>query len=197
VSIESREELLEETAVLVARARDGDRAAWSALTDRFTHQLWSVARGMRLGHADAADAVQTTWLRLVESLDRIRQPEHLHGWLLTTLRRECLAILRRNAREHPGLTAGDEDPADLADAPGDHLVRAERDAALWRAFGTLRPACQSLLRLLTADPPPTYADASRALEMPIGSLGPIRKRCLDNLRKALVGAGAPTHPEER
>jgi len=176
-----------DAATLVARARAGDTGAWSALTDRYTRLLWSVARGMRLNHADAGDAVQTTWLRLVERLDGIRQPEHVSAWLMTTVRRECLALLRRNAREYPGLVRREEDLVDPGDAPGELLLREERDADLWCAFATLRPACQSLLRMLTADPPLSYADASRVLDMPMGSVGPIRKRCLESLRKALTG----------
>src|SRR3982751_6789358 len=107
MGIDIREDLLRgamgspeevDTATVVALARAGDQEAWTALTDRFNHLLWTVARGMRLSHADAADAVQTTWLRLVENLDRVHRPEHLKSWLVTTLRRECLAVLRRGRR---------------------------------------------------------------------------------------------------
>lgn len=95
-------------AELVARSRHGDASAWRSLTDRYTNLLWSVARSMRMSDADAADAVQTTWLRLVESLADIREPERLGSWLATTVRRECLDIRRRSAR----LRFGDpEDPA--------------------------------------------------------------------------------------
>ena len=61
-------------AVLQAAA-NGDRQAWNALVAQYNGLVWSVARAHRLGDADAADVVQTTWLRLVEQLDRIRNPE--------------------------------------------------------------------------------------------------------------------------
>ena len=83
---------------MVVRIRAGDQQAWPTLTDRYTNLLWSVARGMRLSRSDAADAVQTTWLRLVEKRDSAREPEYLGRWLVTTVRRECLATLRRGAR---------------------------------------------------------------------------------------------------
>src|SRR5215813_11522574 len=86
-----------DTRVLVARVRAGDQQAWVLLSDRYTNLLWSVARSMGLSLADAADAVQTTWLRLVERLDTIREPEHLGSWLVTTLRRESMVMLRRSA----------------------------------------------------------------------------------------------------
>jgi RNA polymerase sigma factor (sigma-70 family) len=176
-----------DTVALVARVRDGDRAAWVALTDRYTPLLWSVARSMRLPTEDAADAVQTTWLRLVERLDTVREPERLGSWLATAVRRECLALLRRRTR----VVVQDDwdDQPDTAEPLDDALLRSERDSALWHAFSTLHPRCQRLLRVLMADPPPSYTDVAAALAMPIGSIGPTRRRCLGALRGTLVGGG--------
>jgi RNA polymerase sigma factor (sigma-70 family) len=183
---------------LVERARRGDQDAWDALTTRFTNLLWSIARGMRLGEVDAADAVQTTWLRLVEQLDAVREPEHLAGWLAITVRRECLNLLRRGRRTLP---LGDDDlfaaADDLTPAPDEALLLAERDAALWRGFARLTPRCQLLLRVLMADPPPTYEVVSAALGMRVGSIGPTRQRCLAHLRKlvaVVVGPDGGAHP---
>ena len=84
---------------LVNRAAGGEQDAWDSLVDRFENLLWSVGRAHRLNTADAADVVQTTWLRLLENLGRIDDPERLAGWLVTTGRRECLRTLRRAGRE--------------------------------------------------------------------------------------------------
>lgn len=172
---------------LVDLVRKGDREAWVALTDRYTALLWSLARSMRLSHADAADAVQTTWLRLVESIHTLRDPERIGGWLATTMRRECLAVLRRGARVQAS-TDWDELPA-AGDPMDEGLIRDERRAALWKAFNALRPTCQRLLRVLMADPPPSYADVAAALDIPVGSIGPTRQRCLATLRRMLSGSG--------
>jgi RNA polymerase sigma factor (sigma-70 family) len=178
---------------LITRIRDGDRLAWTRLTDRYTNLLWSVARGMGLNTADSADAVQTTWLRLVERIDSVRQPEYLGSWLATTMRRECLAALRRGARERVSTLDGWEAVADGGAELDEALLRQERDAALWLAFGKLRLACKRLLRVLMADPAPSYAEVSKALDMPIGSIGPSRRRCLSQLRDImLAGSGAMT-----
>jgi len=180
-----------DTAGLVARVRGGDQEAWTVLTDAYTGMLWSVARGMRLSDADAADAVQTTWLRLVERLDSVREPERLGTWLATTMRRECLAILRRAARTRPSSLDGWENISDTGAALGEALLREERDAAVWRAFRTLTPRCQQLLRILMADPPPRYAEVAAALEIPVGTIGPTRQRCLNALRKVLPSEVGP------
>jgi RNA polymerase sigma factor (sigma-70 family) len=170
-------------ASLAAAAR-GDQSAWDALVRQFSGLLWSIARAYRLSDADAADAVQCTWIKLVEHLDRITEPERLAGWLSTTARHECLQLLRRSGR----LPQPAEEIADSPDPtpPVDHdLLVGERNAALWRVFEELPDRCRRLLRVLMASPPPAYADVALALDMPVGSIGPIRQRCLGRL-KALV-----------
>jgi RNA polymerase sigma factor (sigma-70 family) len=184
-------------AVLLVRAVDGDQNAWNEIVDRFTNLLWSVGRAHRLDSADITDVIQTTWLRLLENLDAIRDPERLAGWLATTARRECLRVLRRSGRES---VAWDDDAAtDLADdvaAPVDQLLLIEeRDAALWQCFIGLPARCQQLLRVLMAVEPPSYAEIAAVFGVPIGSIGPTRMRCLQRLRDLACEAGYPFHPD--
>lgn len=177
---------------LVAGVRSDDPAAWAALTDRYTNLLWFIARGMRLNQEDAADAIQTTWLRLVERIDTVRQPESIGSWLATTMRRECLAALRRRSKVVVSETW--EDFADDADPLDDSLLQREQDSALWRAFRSLKPRCQTLLRVLLADPPPSYTEVAAALDMPLGSVGPTRQRCLTSLREIMAAGSYPFDP---
>ena len=173
---------------LVAAAAAGDTAAWEEIVDRFSSLVWATARAHRLSRDDAADVAQTTWLRLVEHLDRIRDPERLGAWLATTARHESLRVIRRGGRER----ASDE--PDLFEVPGDdeiddHLLSRERDAAVWRAFAKLSDRCKALLRLLVSEQEPSYDEISGALGMPIGSIGPTRQRCLGRLQRNLELAG--------
>ena len=173
-----------------ARRARGTRLAWDALVDRFGALVWSVARAHRLSAVDAADVSQTTWLRLVERLGAIQQPERLGAWLATTARRECLAVIRRRSRQ---VLVDDE--SELVDAaldepaPDGPLLRAEEHLALAAAFGRLAERCQRLLRLLMVDPPPPYEDVAAALGMPMGSVGPTRARCLQRLKRELKTSG--------
>jgi RNA polymerase sigma factor (sigma-70 family) len=178
------------TGALLAQAAAGDERAWNALVAQHTRLLWSVARSYRLDQADAADVVQTTWLRLLEHLSRIEDPTRLVGWLVTTARRECLRVLRRSGRER---LIVDEDAAlDLPDDDAEpveaQLITNERNATLWRAFRRLPERCQRLLRIAVAMPQ-AYDEVSAALNMPVGSIGPTRARCLVQLRKLLDGSG--------
>jgi RNA polymerase sigma factor (sigma-70 family) len=178
------------TAVLLAQAADGDQRAWDALVEQHSRLLWAVARSYRLDQADAADVVQTAWLRLVEHLHRIEDPARLVGWLVTTTRRECLRVLRRSGRER--LVATEEGALDVVDETAEpldtRLINDERNAELWQAFGRLPERCQRLLRIAVAMPK-AYDEVSAALDMPVGSIGPTRARCLARLRTLLGGTG--------
>ncbi len=68
-------------------------------------------------------------------------------------------------------------------------MQRERDALLHRALGRLGDRCRTLLRLLATEPPPAYEEISTILEMPIGSIGPTRGRCLEQLRAELAQLG--------
>ena len=176
---------------LVRAAARGETAAWDELVRRFGGLLWSICRDHRLGAADAADVFQLTWLRLLERLDTLQDPDRVAGWLATTCRRECLAVLRRARRVSPSTEAVElhTEPAGAADAG---LLRADRDAALWDAFARLGERCRRVLTVLVAqaeDGPPSYAEAARQLQMPVGSLGPTRARCLEQLRRLLDDPG--------
>lgn len=167
---------------LVRRAAAGDQRAWNELIDEFAGLVWGIARAFRLSDADAADVSQTTWLRLVENLDRLQDPSRVGAWLATTARRQCIQHLQNTARVIP---RGDDLPEAISGAPepGAELLTGERDQALWAALERLPDRDRRLLRMLMADPAPSYTEISAALDMPIGSIGPTRARALERLRR--------------
>lgn len=173
------------TGDLLARAAAGDQPAWDALVDRYCRLVWSVLGSFMLGAAAREDVYQTVWLRLVEHLDRIKDPERLAGWLATTTRNEALRVQRQQRRvlptEHMPLTV---DPT--ASTPEEQVADAETREIALRGFGQLSESCQQLLRLLTVDPPLDYATVAEMLGRPIGSLGPTRARCLGKLRTLMA-----------
>jgi len=175
---------------IVAQARDGVAAAWEALIGRFGGLVAAIARQCRLSDADVAEVCQTTWLRLVENLDRVEQPERIGAWLATTSRRESLRIATRQVV----VSANDlvyfiaDDKADPLDAG---LLRGEQERAIRMAAEQLSPRCQRLLGLLMGDDELPYKEIAEQLRMPIGSIGPTRGRCLDHLRQILAEMEAP------
>jgi RNA polymerase sigma factor (sigma-70 family) len=180
---------------LSRRARGGDATAWNAIVDRFAGMVWAIARRHRLSDADAADVSQTTWLRLVEHLDRIEHPERIGGWLATTARHEALRVLRLADRQIP---AADDDlvdprPPDVAGVDVG-LLTEERDRELWQLVSSLPVRCQLLLSVLTADAGLSYAEIGQVLDMPTGSIGPTRARCLEHLRRLAASKGIYAPP---
>ena len=174
--------MADDPAALVLAARDGDQAAWNGLVDRYAGLGWAIARAFGLDRTDAADVNQMVWLRLVEQLDRLREPDRVGAWIAAVTRNECRRVLRRSGRELP--TEHDPQQADhRTESPDMPLLREERHAALWDAFDQLPDRCRTLLRLLMAEPRPAYAEIAAALDVPIGYIGPTRQRCLDRLRR--------------
>ena len=178
---------------LVQRAAAGDEAAWRAVVERYSALLWSVVRSHRLSDAEAADAVQATWLKLLEKIGTIKEPERLAGWLRTTARRECLESLRRGGRERPSDPHSPEPHAapvsDLVEGdPEASALRRERVDLVRAAVRDLPAHSQELLALLVASPPVSYEEIGARLGMPVGSIGPTRARLLARLRTTLAAA---------
>jgi RNA polymerase sigma factor (sigma-70 family) len=184
---------------LVTRAAGSDEGAWHELIDRYAPLVWSICVRYQLSGADVEDVGQTVWLGLVEQLssERLRVPAALPGWLATTTQRECLRVLRaRGKYEVIGTGPGDDGLTRAADAAAvdaavieEEVLRAERNALLRAALAELPEADQRLIGLLLRDPPLSYAEIGEILDMPPGSIGPTRQRCLRRLSRSPLLAG--------
>jgi RNA polymerase sigma factor (sigma-70 family) len=175
---------------LVNRAAGGDPAAWEEIVERYGPLVWSICARFQLSNHDREDVGQSVWLLLVEQLGKLREPAALPGWLATTTHRECLRVVtaaRKSERRGTGL----DDALQFVDNTiiDEEILMAERNAALRAAFAELAPKCQRLLAMLTSDPPSSYAEISATLQVPVGSIGPQRARCLERLRKSSALAG--------
>jgi RNA polymerase sigma factor (sigma-70 family) len=168
------------------RAATGDIYAWNRLVDQYSRLIWSITVGFKLGESDAADVVQTTWMRLIEHIDRIEQPARVGSWLASTARNECLRHVAARKRivlvqEDGELDAADQHGPEVDEA----LLASERARDVREAMSHLPPQWRRLMEMLMADPPASYAEISDELGVPIGSIGPTRGRCLAKLRVLL------------
>jgi RNA polymerase sigma factor (sigma-70 family) len=173
-------------AGLVRRAADGDRRAWEGLVDQYARLIWSITAEFKLVESDAADVAQTTWLRLLEHIDRIEYPDRVGSWLAATARNECLRSLAARKR----IVLSDDDVelgSALTHGPDidERLLADERAETVRDALSSLPRRWQRLLEMLMADPPASYAEISDQLGVPVGSIGPTRGRCLAQLRVLL------------
>jgi RNA polymerase sigma factor (sigma-70 family) len=169
------------TSELLRIAAHGDHAAWETIVRRFEPAVAAMISSYRLQEADARDAAQRTWLRMLENHQQIREPEALGGWLKTTARRECLRILAEQRRTDP-----QPETTEYADSGADveRTVIDNEQARYVRNLLTMLPARSfALLNSLFQEDPPAYAQLSAATGIPVGSIGPTRARALRRLRR--------------
>ncbi|HYG93844.1 MAG TPA: sigma-70 family RNA polymerase sigma factor [Nocardioides sp.] len=163
---------------LLRRCRARDAGAWDLLVSRYERLVYTVALRNGLGAEDAADVTQSTFVMLIDSLDRIRDDEKLASWLMTVARRQAWRVrnLSRRSVSLDDAAEGSEDPlADWATV-----------IALHDALATLGGTCRDLLLALYFEPEnPSYAEIAQRFGRSIGGIGPLRGRCLDKLRGIL------------
>lgn len=184
------EGLADQAARAVLAYREGDREPLAALVHVMTPLLWHTVRAQGADAELAHDIVQNTWLTLVRDIESIRDPRATLQWMLVTAKRAAWRSVRRSRAEiirHEQ----DEHVTDWLAAPAEDLpdtvaVRSERDRVLWAHVAELPDRCRRLLGLVALVDRPDYAVVSRALSMPVGSIGPTRGRCLAKLRVALA-----------
>jgi len=171
-----------EITALVRAAAGGDETAWRHLVARYNRLVWAVARRFRLGDEQTADLVQSAWLRLIENIGAIRDPERLPGWLVRTTTRLGIAAVHAAGREER--LAMDGSIADTQEGPEVCTLRLEQRAIVALAISRLPHRDRTLLHLLVVEET-SYDQICRVLAMPRGSIGPNRARALRRLRSEL------------
>jgi len=164
-------------AELLAGCRNGDPDAWDELVSRYERLVFSVALRNGLSREDACDVTQTTFVFLLESLVGLREDEKLASWLMTVSRRQAWRVRRSNDRQ-----------LELAEPTerSNDLDGWERVVAVHQALHETGMPCRELLTYLYFDPTaPSYAEVARRMGRSIGTIGPMRARCLQRLRTAL------------
>ena len=176
-------------AALVKRCLAGDERAWSELIDKYKNLIFSIPIKYGFSREDAADIFQNVCAELVSELTNVREPGALPKWLMQVTSRKCFERLRELKRftDDPPETM----PLATSDAlPEQLLEEIEQDQAVRNALGELAPRCRELIRMLFFETPcRPYAEIARELGLATGSIGFIRGRCLEKMRRRLTDAG--------
>jgi RNA polymerase sigma factor (sigma-70 family) len=159
--------------------------AWRELVRRHTPRMVAVARSFGLDGPACDDLVQTAWLRFLERAGQLRDAGALGPWLCTVVRNEARRLVTRRRTVPVG--DGWDAMVSATDPPDHKVLRTEREHALRVAFARLGEECRRLLALLVSEPPLSYDEIAAAVGRPRGSLGPTRRRCLEQLRRHLPG----------
>lgn len=186
----SRDDAL--TAQLLRDVQARRPGAWQRLVERYERLVLAVPRDIGMSEADCDEVFQATWMALFEQIDLIRRPSSLGSWIITTAQRQCWRLRRRahRQREQAGLEGAEGLPDPLPE-PSEQAARLEGERLVREALDELRPRCRELLTRLFLAPPgespegDSYAAISRELGMPVGSIGPTRLRCLQELARIL------------
>ncbi len=169
--------------------RAGDASAVDDLVATMTPVLWHVVRAYGHDREAAGDVIQATWLGFVRLHQTIEDPQAVASWLITSARRGAAAHARSARRADP------VDDEALAAALPDEVsaesvaVLDDQASRLWGAVATVDERCRKLLRVIAFLDRPDYQSLSQDLDMPVGSIGPTRARCLAKVRSALMEGG--------
>ncbi len=166
------------TGSLLDRCRAGHTGAWSELVATYERLVYSIALRSGLSQQDAGDVAQITFATLVENLDKIDKDDSVGWWLATVARRTTYRMIERRRREVADEFAGADETTGASD---DEVVDA---LALHEGLARLEASCRQLLTALFAEEA-TYVDIARRMGHQIGSIGPMRARCLAHLKKIL------------
>lgn len=171
----------------------GEEGAWETLLGRYSGLIYSVALRYGLSEVEAADVFQNVCLSLWRSLEQLRDFSRLEAWLMTVSARLAWQQARERFHLHLGLALPEgEVPEAEAGAPEEVLLLKEEWRTLGEALGRLPQRCRRLVWHLFYDPSaPSYAEVAQRLGMPLGSIGPVRRRCLERLRALLEAAETP------
>ena len=175
-----------ETAQIIQDCIDGKQAAWDELVTRYGRLVYSIPIRYGLALEDAEEVFQNAFINVYRNLPRLRNQDSFTSWLITIAHRESWSVIKR-IRPTAELDESISDP----EAPTLEVIqRWERQDAVRHALKQLEPPCTELLTSLFLEtPPPSYEQIAERLHLPVGSIGPNRRRCMKKLESILISMG--------
>jgi len=177
---------------LVGECLRGNEVAWMALIDKYKNLIFSIPIKRGFSREDATDIFQTVAALLLSELARIREPEALAAWLIQVTSSKCTQWQRRQSRES-STEATESTPAiepETDETPESLFLETRREQTLRYAVQRATPQCRQLITLLFyQNPPLPYQEVAASMGIAIGSVGFVRRKCLERLRHFLEEAG--------
>jgi RNA polymerase sigma factor (sigma-70 family) len=185
-----RDSLWADDAKLVDQCLRGDEAAWAVLLAKYKNLIFSIPIKYGFSREESADIFQSVCLDLLCELKGLREPRALAGWLIRITYNKCFhqEQLKRRRADNGQM----ELDIAIEEIPESRLQETQREEALRIALRSLNPRCHKLVDMLFFESPARpYDEIAKSLTLATGSIGAIRRRCLDELRKTLEEAGFP------
>ena len=174
---------------LVTECVRGNQCAWTALIDKYKNLIFSIPIRRGFSRSDATDIFQEVAAQLLSELTRIRNPEALAAWLIQVTSNKCIRWQTLALRESSGTDAV-LNSSIQRETTESLVLEAEREQTVRDAVQRATPQCRQLIRMLFFENPPLpYQEVAAALGIVTGSIGFVRRKCLERLRRHLDEAG--------
>ena len=167
---------------IVAAIVAGDPAGLATAYDRYAPGLYTYCQSLLTEPADAADAVQDTFIIAAAKLSALRDQDRLRPWLYAVARNECHRRLRA-----AGSAAPLDEAAGVTDETNDlgsDLEQAELREVVWSALGGLTPSEREIIELNLGHEL-TGADLADALGVPRNQAHAMASRARAHYESAL------------
>jgi RNA polymerase sigma factor (sigma-70 family) len=183
------QDITNEDARLVAACLQGDQQAWEALIDKYKRLIYSIPFRYGASAEDAADVFQSVCVEVFNSLGQLKNTDSLRSWLITVAVRQSYRWKKKQSN-HLELDAMEPEVAEELAAVPETVLQIQQEQIVREVVEKLPPRCAELVKLLFFEQPPLpYAEVARRLGLATGSIGFVRGRCLERLRKILVESG--------
>jgi RNA polymerase sigma factor (sigma-70 family) len=174
---------------LVAECLSGNEGAWSLLIEKYKALIYSIPIKYGLPAHEAADVFQATCVELLSRLPELREPRALPKWLMQVAHHQCYRWKQQQGR----LLSRDSEelPIPVTPAIAEEFVQQTQEEQMLRnALAALSPQCRRLVELLFFETPARpYAAVAAELGLAVGSIGFIRQKCIQRLRRQLDESG--------
>lgn len=173
---------------LIQECLRGHQEAWSALIEKYKRLIYSIPVKWELPREDANDIFQSVCVDLYSELSHLREPRALPKWLIQTTIHKCSRWRKQQSRISDQEIS--EDLAQTTVTAGTLIEEVEREQMLRDAIAAVAGRCAEMIRMLFFQSPALpYEQIARKLGLATGSIGFIRGRCLDRLKKQLLSRG--------
>jgi RNA polymerase sigma factor (sigma-70 family) len=177
---------------LIQSCLKGSEEAWSRLIEKYKSLIFSIPIKGGFSPDDAADIFQAVCVDLLSELPKLRHPKALPRWLIQVTYHKCV---RRKVDQQRYAVIGAEDEVRTPMDGGEELpeglfYESERSQKIREALSQLEPRCRQLIEALFFESPARpYREVAESLGLAVGSVGPVRERCLEHARRLLKKAG--------
>lgn len=164
---------------------------WNLLVDKYKNLIYSIPLRYGLTREEAADIFQAVCLELIQELPKLRDVKALPKWLMQVTSHKCFHRKRHDSRMVSRDEEGTKTPEISVPAEAEvNLHEIEEEQMLREAIAGLSPRCRELIHMLFYEEPKRpYQQVAASLGMATSSIGLLRQKCLDCLKKRLDELG--------